>query len=90
MACVVHLGERGVTQLPAYRAWLSSFGGSTTHMLVGESQGTGVPTVKGFATLQARLNTLDTGLFPLMHLGDAVGGEARLGGREGAFVLVEG
>ncbi|GAB4820364.1 hypothetical protein N2152v2_007410 [Parachlorella kessleri] len=79
VACVVHLGERGVTRLPAYRAWLASFGGGTTHMLVGESQGTGVPTVKGFATLQARLNTLDAALFPLMHLGDAVGGEAGAG-----------
>lgn len=83
VVCVVHLGERRVTRLPAYRQWISSFGPSATHLLVGESQGTGVPTLKGFTTLQARLNALDPVLHPLMHLGDAAGGV--FGGKLGSW-----
>lgn len=76
VACLVHLAERSVTRLPAYRAWMGRFPPSATHVLVGESQGRGVPTLKGFGTLQAKLNALDPLLFPLMHLRDAAGGEA--------------
>lgn len=84
----MHLGERRVTRLPAYRQWISSCGPSATHLLVGESQGTGVPTLKGFTTLQARLNALDPVLHPLMHLGDAAGGV--FGGKLGSWDKGEG
>ena len=75
VACVVHLAERSVTRLPGYRSWLAGFGAGATHMLVGEAQGRGVPTARGFATLQARLNALDPDIFPLSHLGDPAGGK---------------
>lgn len=65
MACAVHLGPREVVQLPEYTQWLGTFRPEVSHLLVAESISSGVPIQLKAATLQAKLNVLDPGLFPL-------------------------
>lgn len=52
VATVVHLSPLEMVRLPAYRAWLASFGDQATHILVAESQASPVPVMRKSAVVQ--------------------------------------
>lgn len=69
VACVVHLTPKDVINLPEYQAFLESFDDKTQHILVAKSIDSTIPVMFKSTALQARLNALDSDLFPP---GDAI------------------
>ncbi|KAH7618880.1 putative tRNAse Z TRZ4, mitochondrial [Nannochloris sp. 'desiccata'] len=65
VACIVHLTPRAVLHLPAYKAFIKSFGEGPQHILVAESEGSKIPIMKKSAALQVKLNALDSDVFSL-------------------------
>lgn len=65
IACVVHFGPKAVTDLPAYKEWMTGLGEETTHILAAEAQGQVPPVLRKSTELQTRLNMIDPGLFKL-------------------------
>jgi ribonuclease Z len=61
----VHLTPRSVLHLPAYKAFMESFGEGPQHILVAESEGSKIPIMKKSAALQVKLNALDSDVFSL-------------------------
>ncbi len=61
----MHLTPRSVLHLPAYKAFIESFGEGPQHILVAESEGSKIPIMKKTAALQVKLNALDPDVFSL-------------------------
>ncbi|KAK9821939.1 hypothetical protein WJX81_005595 [Elliptochloris bilobata] len=70
-ACVVHLAPAEVVALPEYRAWMARFSAATTHIVAAAGGGGGQAVMLASAVLQARLNVLGPGFFPLHQLAGA-------------------
>jgi len=67
----VHLTPRSVLHLPAYTAFIKSFGKGPQHILVAESEGSKIPVMKKCAALQVKLNALDSDVFYLPSEADS-------------------
>lgn len=67
LALVVHLSDRTLCESSSYRSFVDSFGSSVQHLFLNESNPLSLH-FEGMAIHQARLNLVDSDIFPLLSI----------------------